>query len=36
MNPQYNSLKGEAPLEDKSFYSGEYLLKERLKPSQRY
>ena len=30
MKPQYNPLKGEAPLEDKSFYSGEYLIKRNI------
>ena len=30
MKPQYNPLKGEAPLEDKSFYSGEYLIKRKI------
>ena len=30
MKPPYTPLKGEAPLEDKSFYSGEYLIKRKI------
>ena len=30
MNPPYTPLKGEAPLEEKSFYSGEYLIKRKI------